>query len=296
MTTNRAAAAAYNTKQLAANKLTAEHVTELVEYWQAGHGLLVDGMAGSRETIPSIDWEIDRDQSALPVIPTTPETAAALVRGVVLGLTDGEIVRRALYLAGKATLDTLDVHVRLIGASALCPDIYYLLKGYNGGKDPTAPDPADRWNKPGSTFVNRTCDCSGGDAWMGGYDRYQQKRMRASVGYDGWFNTDSMITDATTPLLPGEIRCYEADPWPMPGRSIVCKSGSYGHTIGHIGRITDYKGGDPSKFDVADPACWNAIEVVDVSAVGAGIRANQMRTGRGWYKTGALFLRSVMQP
>lgn len=287
------AAAAFNAKQLSTGKLTVEHVTELVEYWQQGHGLAVDGLAGDRETIPSINWELDKTQSDLPEVPAPP--AAQLVRGVVLGLTDQQIVKRALYLAGKLAIGSLDAHVRKTGAPIMCPDIYYLLKGYNGGKDPTAPDPADRWSKPGSTFVNRTCDCSGGDAWMSGNDRYQPKRMRPSIGYDGWFNTDSMIMDAMLPLKPGEKRCFEADPQPTPGRSIVCQSGSYGHTIGHIGKITNYSG-DPSKFDPADPACWKAIEVVDVSAVGAGKRANLMRTGAGWYKTGALFLRSVMVP
>ena len=36
----------YNAGQLAAGKLTAEHVTELVRFWQAEHGLKPDGMAG----------------------------------------------------------------------------------------------------------------------------------------------------------------------------------------------------------------------------------------------------------
>jgi hypothetical protein len=293
MSIDRKKADLYNQNQLAAGVLQPKHLTELVAYWQKGHGLFVDGLAGARETIPSIDWEIDGAQSELPADPAPKPTA--LVRGVVLGLTDDQIVRRALYLAGKASIDTLDDHIREWGAPSTCPDIYYLLKGYNGGKDPTAPDPADRWSKPGSTFVNRTCDCSGGDAWMGGVDRYQPTRMRKSVGYDGWFNTDSMIMDATLPLLAGEKRCYEADPFPTPGRSIVCKSGSYGHTIGHIGRIVNYKG-DSQKFDANNSAHWDAIEVVDVSAVGAGKRANLMRTGRGWFRTGALFLYSVMTP
>jgi hypothetical protein len=177
----------------------------------------------------------------------------------------------------------------------MCPTIYYLLKGYNGGKDPTAPDSADRWSKPGSTFMNITCDCSGGNSWMGGHDRYQPERMRPSVGYGGWFNTDSKILDATLPLKPGEKRCFEADPSPNRGRIIVCKSGSSGHTIGHEGRVVGYRG-DISKFDSKNAAHWDLIDVVDVSSQGAGKRANLMHTGRGWYGTGALFLKSVMTP
>lgn len=36
----------YNAAQLATGRLTAGHVTELVRFWQAGHGLVADGMAG----------------------------------------------------------------------------------------------------------------------------------------------------------------------------------------------------------------------------------------------------------
>jgi hypothetical protein len=291
---DRIAAEAFNAKQLADGKLTVKRITALVEYWQEGHGLLVDGMAGDRETIPSIDWELSDEATPEPAPPPPPVTAPTK-RGLVVPLTDDEIVQRALYLAGKASIDTLDQYVRKTGAPSICPAIYYLLKGYNGGKDPTAPDPADRWSKSGSTFINITCDCSGGNSWMGGFDRYQPDRMRASVGYGGWFNTDSKILDATLPLKAGEKRCFESDPLPNRGRIIVCKSGSPGHTIGHEGRIVGYRG-DISKFDPNNRAHWDLIDVVDVSSQGAGKRANLLRTGRGWYGTGALFLKSVMAP
>lgn len=41
-------APAYNAKQLAEGRLTADHVTELVRFWQLAHGLAPDGMAGPR--------------------------------------------------------------------------------------------------------------------------------------------------------------------------------------------------------------------------------------------------------
>ncbi|MEX2716738.1 MAG: hypothetical protein Q6370_010595 [Candidatus Sigynarchaeota archaeon] len=290
MAIQRDIADAFNAKQLAAKRLTAAHITALVEYWQRGHGLLVDGMAGDRETIPSIDWELD-NQDETP----TDNASGNQKRGVIVPLTDAEIVQRALYLAGKASIDTLDKYVRKAGAPKMCPDIYYLLKGYNGGKDPTAPDPADRWHKPGSAFVNVTCDCSGANAWMGGHDRFLEKYMRPSVGYGGWFNTDSKILDAILPLKPGERRCFEVDPLPNRGRVIVCRSGARGHAIGHEGRIVGYRG-DLAKFDAANPTCWDMIDVVDVSSQGVGKRANLMRTGRGWYDTGALFLKFIAPP
>ncbi len=43
----------YNAARLASGAITPEHVTELVRYWQSGHGLAVDGMAGPR-TIASL--------------------------------------------------------------------------------------------------------------------------------------------------------------------------------------------------------------------------------------------------
>lgn len=47
----------YNASQLASGALTANHVTDLVRYWQAGHGLTADGMAGPR-TIASLDLAV----------------------------------------------------------------------------------------------------------------------------------------------------------------------------------------------------------------------------------------------
>lgn len=45
--------AEHNAAQIASGKLTAAHVTELVRYWQVGHGLTADGMAGP-QTIASL--------------------------------------------------------------------------------------------------------------------------------------------------------------------------------------------------------------------------------------------------
>ncbi len=54
----------YNRKQLDAGKLTVDHVSKLVEFWQTGHGLDDDAKAGPN-TIASIDH-------ALGVVPGLP--------------------------------------------------------------------------------------------------------------------------------------------------------------------------------------------------------------------------------
>jgi murein DD-endopeptidase MepM/ murein hydrolase activator NlpD len=60
----------YNAAQLAAGKLTAAHVTELVRAWQEAHRLELDGMAGPGETIPSLDAAIRaRTGAAGPTLP-----------------------------------------------------------------------------------------------------------------------------------------------------------------------------------------------------------------------------------
>jgi len=203
-------------------------------------------------------------------------------RGVVLPLTARERVQRWRYLAGEATIDTLDAGVRREGRTGACPDIFYRLKVHNGGKDPSAPDPATYWRKDAaSTFVNRTSDCIGGAAWGAGFDRYQPARFPV---YDGWINTDSMIIDAT-----GKATCFRVLREPEPGCFVVARSGSYGpNSIGHIGGVVDV----PSAWDPSVKASWSALGVVDIA--GRDGRANKRTTGAGWYGRG-LFVVSIMK-
>lgn len=234
-------------------------------------------------------------------------------RGVVVPLTTEQIVTRALYLAGKRPLSALDEHVRrsptelaswgyeqVESRPVFCPDLFYRLNGkhdglpaYNGGKDPTAPDPGDRWVKPGSTFVNRTVDCSGGNSWMHGFDRYQPTRMARAVGYDGWFNTDSKIIDARRIVIRGTTpRCFEDLGRPEVGSIITCMSGSAGHDVGHEGCVVAIH---TSEWDPKVRELWDLIDIVDC-AQRSPSRTNKMTTARGWFGSGAMFLRSVMQP
>lgn len=221
------------------------------------------------------------------------------MRGIALPLTADQRVNRALYLAGEIPLSKLDDFVRkdpdevlaISGYSdpdgdgeIFCPDLYYLLEKYNGGKDPTAPDPAIRWRKPGSTFVNRTVDCSGGNGWMGGHDRLQEQRMPKSIGYDGYYNTNSKMYDARGPQ-----RCFKPRQVPERGDIIVCESKSRGHDVGHEGRMIGYRGveWDPTKRE-----CWALIDVVDCA--GRKGRSNKRTTGVGWFNTNAMFLRETL--
>ncbi len=189
-------------------------------------------------------------------------------RGTVLGLSLAQVAERARYLAGPK-----------------CVTGYYLLKDHNGGKDPTAADPFDRWRKPGSKQVNITSDCIGGAAWCGGFDRYQPERFAHL--YKGWCNTDSILLDAR-----GPAKCFEEIDRPTPGCFVVCRSGSPGHKVGHIGTVVSV----PAEWDATKRECWEAIGVVDVASTGAGKRANTLRTARGWFGTGARFVVSRLKP
>jgi hypothetical protein len=209
------------------------------------------------------------------------------LRGLVCGLTLPQVAQRARYLAGLATIDTLDWYVRKEDAPLECPVGYYLLKDHNGGKDPTAPDPFARWfedDDKGNPHERRTADCMGGAAWCGGFDRYQPRRFAHL--YSGWINTDSMLLDAH-----GRMKCFEGLDQPQVGAFIVCKSGSPGHAIGHIGVVVE----TPPEWDRRERECWKALGVVDVASTGAGKRANTLRTGVGWYGANASFVKSTMR-
>lgn len=67
----------YNAAQLAAGKFTPAHVTELVRFWQAQHGLTVDGMAGPL-TIASIAPSRPGPFLMCP-LPTLPDGRRAVI-------------------------------------------------------------------------------------------------------------------------------------------------------------------------------------------------------------------------
>jgi hypothetical protein len=205
-----------------------------------------------------------------------------MTRGLVLPLTLQQTVNRALYLAGEVDRSALDEHVR--EPLPWCATGYYRLAYPNGGEDPSAPDPFARWSEPGKTFVNVTGDCVAGASWCGGWDRKQP--VRFAHLYDGSINTNSMLMDARGPRI-----CFRTFDYPQPGAMVVCASGTPGHKVGHVGTIVGYK---LAEWDPTIRACWEAIEVVDIA--GRAGRANRRTTGIGWRGTGAMFVRSIMQP
>lgn len=74
--------AQYNADQIAAGKLTAAHVTELVRYWQHGHGLVTDAMAGP-VTIASVAAAERTTSKPIPFLacplPVLPDGRRAII-------------------------------------------------------------------------------------------------------------------------------------------------------------------------------------------------------------------------
>jgi hypothetical protein len=216
-----------------------------------------------------------------------------VTRGVVLGLTLEQIAARARYLGGQAGAEVLDPHVR--SPAAKCPQGFYLLTEHNGGKDPTAPDPFDRWphgvGADGKPFTAITGDCVGGASWCGGFDRYQPVRFPL---YDGWINTNSMLEDAF-----GARRCFEPCD-PQPGAFLVAPTGAPGFE--HCGHITTaWK--VPADFRYDDIESWRELLTTHVAALTPSpanavtsaamwFRARQTETARGAHR--AAFVRSIM--
>lgn len=198
-----------------------------------------------------------------------------MTRGIVLGLTLDQVAARAVQLGAPDFVDG-----------------YYQLSGHNGGKDPTAADPFDRWpfkGADGETHEARTADCIGGAAWAGGFDRYQPDRFKLR-GWDGWINTDSMLEDAR-----GHATCFALLPAPVRGCFLVAPTGSPGfERCGHITTIHTV----PADFAMDNPASWKALLGTDVASRGSS-RANTTHDASWWFAArhhGAGFVRSIMTP
>lgn len=193
-------------------------------------------------------------------------------RGTVLGLSLEQIAARA----------------RQLGAPDFT-DGFYLLHDHNGGKDPLADDPFDRWSKPDSTFINRTADCIGGAAWCGGFDRWQPFRFPL---YDGWINTDSVWSDATH-----AAKCFVQLPAPVPGCFVVARTGAPGfETRGHIGTV--YAAPPAEIWEIDNTDLWRHVLITDVASRGDQ-RANTSHDATWWFQArhhGAAFVRSIMVP
>jgi CHAP domain-containing protein len=103
-----------------------------------------------------------------------------------------------------------------------------------GGRSPLAMTPfTDRDGVLG-------CDCVGFTCWCLGHDRYQPKTFHY---YDGWINTDSLMSDAR-----GKQDWYEPARKPEPGDVVVFPSivrNGERVRIGHIALVTSVPGDVP---------------------------------------------------
>lgn len=134
-----------------------------------------------------------------------------LKRGNVKRLTDDQVLARALGCIGA-------------------PIIYHL-EVPNGGTDPEAPMPCDEHTG--------MCDCSGFNAWVHGFDRYQPPKLapRDFPFWDGYINTDSKIAEAE-----GPASWFSIVSTPEPGDMIIGETfrtllGK--KVIGHEGTIVE---------------------------------------------------------
>lgn len=195
-------------------------------------------------------------------------------RGIVLGLTLPQVAERAKRLGDPANVTG-----------------FYLLKEHNGGKDPTAPDPFDRWtfqDHDGNDHTAATADCIGGALWNTGADRYQPVRFPY---YDGWINTDSMLDDVF-----GKRQCFVPLDYPEPGCFAVARTGAPGFRLcGHI--ITAHT--VPPDFEIDRLDSWKALMGCDVASMGYAKRANTTHDLTWWYAArhtagGFAFCKSIM--
>lgn len=205
----------------------------------------------------------------------------------VLPLTTEQVLARALFLVGQRRLSDLDPWVKTDpdtlkawgykGKADTCLPIYYQLPApLNGGRNPRAPDPAARWHFTDKQHVNRTCDCSGGVAWMIGIDRYQPRAPGVIGKWGGWVNVDSKIADATS----SKPQSFEMLDEPIPGCIISFASNSGGHKIGHEAVVISV----PSKWDPSDHKCWTELKAANVASKGA-MQANTIAPGTWWEKS-----------
>lgn len=198
-----------------------------------------------------------------------------MTRGLVLGLELADVAARAKQLGLPDFTDG-----------------YYLLKDHNGGKDPTAADPFDRWPHAGADGISRearTADCIGGASWCGGFDRYQP--VRFAHLYGGWINTDSMILDAQ-----GPEKCFVRLAAPVAGCFLVAHTGAPGFTAcGHIATLHTVP---DVAWDDDDEDLWRHLLGSDV-ALRTPQRANQPCVPTWWFAArhnGAIFCKSIMTP
>ena len=142
-----------------------------------------------------------------------------------------------------------------------------------GGRNPAKNGP---WDDVVTTHPATIpgCDCSGGIAWLLGYDRWQAP--------DDWFGTDRIVEDARA-RVHKLFRLVKRDEVVLPGDVLVYASNpKLGLKKGHVELITAVLPGFKRGSYVKGKEWYRFIESVGVST-GRGDHAAQVRkTARLW--------------
>jgi putative peptidoglycan binding protein len=169
-----------------------------VKLLQTKFGLEVDGIIGEQTL------QVLQTGQA----PPPPKKYTAPVRGKVIKLTLEDVLHRAL-------------------ACVKAPVTYHL-EYPNGGDNPEAIMPCDEHTGG--------LDCSGFNAWVHGFDRFQPKDFHF---WDGYLNTDSKIAEAETDGLWFTIHENPEAGDLIVGETFRSKLPPFKRKIGHEGTVVD---------------------------------------------------------
>lgn len=159
----------YNAARLARGELTVDHVTELTRYWQSGHGLTVDGMAGPATiqsilgasaphsgelVITELDWLVGPDVISMPIDPSWfgAFLNKNIPEGIVAHFTDTDagtainMARRRQHKFGTDTDDrAASWHVTIETDGMLVQMIHFNRAAWHVGSSTALPIPGLGW-------------------------------------------------------------------------------------------------------------------------------------------------------
>jgi hypothetical protein len=185
----------------------------------------------------------------------------------------------------KASVSRADAAVTRARRAAASPSLYVLGAG---GRDPKARTPHTKRN--GLTGS----DCVGFTSWCLQHDRYQPETFEL---YDGWINTDSLMTDAR-----GARSWYAEVDTPKPGDVVVFPSiHKDGKRIrmGHIALVVEVPDKMPANvftLKALERREWLArAKVIDCAAASSRkpYAIKETTAAAGWDKPDAMWARCV---